>query len=64
MARAHYRAEHRLSLPRSRLGRTLEIFIALDRALYLRTHGLDARVIELFPAAFSPRNLAIVARRV
>ena len=59
-AHAHYLARRRLSLPRSMLGRPLEIFIALDRALYLRHHGYDARVVELFPATDSPRNLAVI----
>jgi SAM-dependent methyltransferase len=59
-AHAHYLAQRRLSLPRSMLGRALEIFLALDRALFLQTHGYDARVIQAFPAAYSPRNLAVL----
>jgi hypothetical protein len=62
-AHAHYLAQRRLSLPRSMLGRPLEIFLALDRALYLEQHGYDARVVELFPAAYSPRNLAVIGVR-
>jgi hypothetical protein len=42
------------------LGRPLEIFLALDRALYLQRHGYDTRVVELFPAAYSPRNIAVL----
>jgi hypothetical protein len=62
-ARALYLAQRRLVLPRSMLGRALEIFIALDRALYLQQHGYRVHILELFPAAVSPRNLAVVARR-
>jgi hypothetical protein len=61
--RAHerYLADRRLTLPRSMLGRALEIFIALDRALFLQRNGYQVRVLELFPATVSPRNLAVVA---
>jgi hypothetical protein len=61
-AHAHYLAQRRLMLPRSMLGRPLEIFIALDRALYLQRHGYRVVVLELFPATISPRNLAVLAR--
>jgi hypothetical protein len=59
-AHAHYLDQRRLSLPRSMLGRALEIFLALDRALYLQRHGYATQVVELFPAAYSPRNLAVL----
>lgn len=59
-AHAHYQAQRRLSLPRSMLGRVLEIFLAVDRALFLQNHGYQARVIQVFPTALSPRNLAVV----
>ncbi len=62
-AHADYLAQRRLMLPRSMLGRALEIFIALDRALYLQQHGYRVRVLELFSVAISPRNLAVLARR-
>lgn len=61
-ARAEYLTERRLMLPRSMLGRALEIFIAIDRALFLQQHGYDVRVLELFPAAISPRNLVVLAQ--
>jgi len=60
-ARADYLAQRRLSLPRSMLGRTLEIFLALDRACFLAQNGLRASVVEVFPAALSLRNLAVLA---
>jgi SAM-dependent methyltransferase len=59
-AHAHYLAQRRLSLPRSMLGRVLEIFLAVDRAMFLQSHGYDARVIQVFPTALSPRNLAVL----
>ncbi len=59
-AHVHYLAQRRLSLPRSMLGRPLEIFLALDRALYLQRHGYHTQVVELFPVAYSPRNLAVL----
>jgi hypothetical protein len=59
-AHAHYLAQRRLSLPRSMLGRVLEIFLAVDRALFLQSHGYDARVLQVFPTALSPRNLAVL----
>lgn len=42
------------------LGRPLEIFLALDRARHLERHGYGVCVVELFPVATSPRNLAVV----
>jgi len=59
-AHSHYLAQRRLSLPRSMLGRVLEIFLAMDRALFLQSHGYDARVVQAFRAAYSPRNLAVL----
>jgi hypothetical protein len=56
----HGRAR-RLSLPRATLARVLEVFVLVDRALYLERHGFAVTVGEAFPAAVSARNLAIVA---
>jgi Methyltransferase domain len=62
--RAHdqYLARRRLSLPRSMLGRVLEIFLALDRATFLLAAGYDVHVVELFPVEVSPRNIAVLGR--
>ncbi len=57
----HARAR-RLSVPRALLSRVLEVCVLLDRAAFLERHGLHVEVGELFPAAVSPRNLALVAR--
>jgi hypothetical protein len=62
LAHDQYLARRRLSLPRSMLGRVLEIFLALDRAMFLLTAGYDVRVVELFPVEVSPRNIAVLGR--
>jgi hypothetical protein len=60
--RAHgeYVAQRCLCLPRSMVGRVLELFLALDRACFLAQHGYRASVVEVFPIALSPRNLAVL----
>jgi len=63
LAHDQYLARRRLSLPRSMLGRVLEIFLALDRATFLLAAGYDVRVVELFPVEVSPRNIAVLGRR-
>ena len=63
LAHDQYLARRRLSLPRSMLGRVLEIFLALDRAMFLLAAGYDVRVVELFPVEVSPRNIAVLGRR-
>jgi hypothetical protein len=62
LAHDQYLARRRLSLPRSMLGRVLEIFLALDRAMFLLAAGYDVRVVELFPVEVSPRNIAVLGR--
>ena len=59
-AHHRYQAQRRLSLPRSMLGRALEIFLALDRAMFLLAAGYEVRVLELFPVEVSPRNVALL----
>ncbi len=60
-ARAEHRRARRLSVPRALLARALEVYVLLDRALYLEDHGLAVTIGTLFPASVSPRNLALVA---
>ena len=62
LAHEQYLARRRLSLPRSMLGRVLEIFLALDRATFLLAADYDVRVLELFPVEVSPRNIAVLGR--
>jgi hypothetical protein len=47
---------------RSALGRLIEIYINLDRALYLQEHGHQVVVAETFKRELSPRNIAILAK--
>lgn len=53
----------RLAVPRVALARVLEVFVHIDRALFLETAGFDTRVGLAFPREISARNLALVARR-
>lgn len=58
--RAHA-AIARWSLPRHALARVLELAIVHDRARLLEEGGWRTRVVPLFSARSSPRNLGIVA---
>jgi SAM-dependent methyltransferase len=51
----------RLSLPRSALGRVIELAIVLDRASFLRERGYRTTVAQVFDSYVSPRNLGIFA---
>ncbi len=53
----------RLSLPRILLGRVLEMFVFVDRALHLESAGFDVTIGTAFAREISARNLTIVARR-
>jgi SAM-dependent methyltransferase len=61
--RAEFAAMRRLSLPRAALARVIEVFIARDRAAFLREHGHEARVVELVARETTPRNVAVLASR-
>jgi len=52
----------RLSLPRSMLGRVVELAVVVDRASALAEAGHAVEVVPAFAAELSPRNLAIVGR--
>lgn len=45
-------------------GRPLELYVLLDRCLYLQEYGYDVQLLELFDEIESPRNLAIIAEKV
>lgn len=45
---------------RALLGRLIEIYIVLDRVIYLRENELDAHVYQFFKPNLSPRNLGII----
>ena len=58
--RIQFALVRRFSLPRAVLGRLMEMAIVLDRACALEERGYAVRVEEIFPAAATPRNLAIM----
>ena len=60
-AHVHYARMRRLALPRSLLGRALEVFVLLDRAAYLEKQDYEVAISVLFPAAVSARNLVLSA---
>lgn len=45
---------------RWQLGRCLEVYLLLDRALYLKEHGYDVTIEQFFDEALSPRNIGIL----
>lgn len=45
---------------RALLGRLIELYIVLDRVIFLQENGLDAKVYQFFTPSISPRNLGIV----
>lgn len=53
----------RLDLARLAFRRPLEIWLALDRALFLARHGYRVSLAEFCDRAVTPRNLLISARR-
>lgn len=61
---AHTHAKRRRwDLPRTMLGRLVEVWVAGDRAELLAETGQEADVRLAFDAAESPRNLAVISRR-
>jgi hypothetical protein len=44
------------------LARVLEVYVLLDRAMFLEREGFDVGVGTAFPVEVSARNLALVAR--
>jgi SAM-dependent methyltransferase len=56
---AHARLR-RWTLPRTMLGRVVEVWVAHDRAALLRQRGYDARVVAAFEATWSARNVAVL----
>lgn len=46
---------------RWQLGRALEVYLLLDRALYLAEQGFEIRVEQYFLESLSPRNIGILA---
>ncbi len=50
-----------LGLIRSHLARLIEIYIILDRALYLKENGINVEIKEVFNKEISPRNILLRA---
>ena len=61
-AAAEYERVRRWSLPRAMLSRLIEVWVALDRAAWLRARGYETEVVAAFDAAMSPRNVAVLGR--
>jgi hypothetical protein len=40
----------------------MESLVILDRFVYLKEHGLNIEMIELFDPVISPRNICLIAR--
>jgi len=49
------------SLMRWSIGRPLEIYLLLDRAIYLEENNYEVKIEEYFDEALSPRNIGILA---
>jgi hypothetical protein len=47
---------------RNALGRLLEVYILLDRVIFLEEQGYKVKLLEFFEESISPRNLGIVAQ--
>lgn len=60
---AQHARVRRWSIARRALGRSIEVFIALDRAMSLAHAGYQVELGTLWPSAVSPRNIGLVARR-
>lgn len=58
------REVRRLELLRLAFRRPLEVWLALDRAVFLERQGYAVRLGEFCPRAVTPRNLLISARRL
>ena len=52
-----------LELVRGLFRRPLELWLVLDRALYLREQGYDVQVGEFCDSHLTPRNLMVIAQR-
>ena len=62
-ASAEYERARRWELPRAMLARLVEVWVALDRAAWLRSMGYETEVLTAFEASVSPRNVAVIGWR-
>lgn len=49
---------------RSKLGRLIEIYINIDRAMYLVEKGYHVNLVQMFQRQISPRNLGLIAKKI
>jgi hypothetical protein len=65
LQRAQMRAKRvrRIELIRHLFRRPLELWLALDKALYLQQHGYDVRLTQLCDYQITPRNVLLQASR-
>lgn len=47
---------------RMQFGRVIEVYLLIDRALYLKDNGREVEVTEIFDRTISPRNIMIFSR--
>lgn len=50
-----------LDFIRALFGRVIEVYLLLDRVIYLKEHKVDARLVQIFKRELSPRNIAIIS---
>jgi SAM-dependent methyltransferase len=60
-ARSLHHQKRRWDLPRTMLGRVIEVWVATDRAAALAEAGHEASVRQAFDTSESPRNLIVLA---
>lgn len=56
-----FKANFAADLIRLFLGRLIELYIVLDRAIFLEESGRDVQVVEVFDRKLSPRNIMILS---
>jgi hypothetical protein len=52
-----------LGIIRSHFARLIEVYIIIDRALYLKENGFNVELLETFNRDLSPRNISLFASR-
>ena len=52
-----------LGVLRSHLARLIELYIILDRALWLNEKGYEVKITESFDRSLSPRNISLLAQK-
>ncbi|MFT6631028.1 MAG: hypothetical protein ACJAS4_000974 [Bacteriovoracaceae bacterium] len=53
-----------LGIIRSHLSRLVELYLILDRAIYLKEKNCEVQIKEVFNKSLSPRNIGIQAKRI